>query len=195
MTKLLDRVRAEYGNVDRRPSARMVRRKSFSQPPFWSLDSLRLPFLAGSLPGREAVENNFEGYVQGAYKSDGPVFACIVARMRVFSQARFLWCVDDDGQPGGLFDSPELLALRLRPAPNMTAVELLGMMEVDGSLAGNSYWTMADDAGNLGASAGGPSRRIVRMRPDWVWIIIESPSKDPYALDAKIVGFLYDPPM
>lgn len=198
MSSLLDRVQAhQRGGSAGRALARVASGKAFSEPPFWSLDSLRLPTLAASTPGRERVENNFEGYVQSAYKADGIVFACIVARMRVFAQARFGWREEkDDGEAGDLFTTPQQRRLLRRPAPNMTLLNMLSMMEVDVSLAGNYYATTVDSRGRWGnASKGGAGRRIVRMRPDWVWIVIDAPSGDPYALDAKVLAFIYEPPI
>lgn len=199
MTSLLDRVQAHHRGhqAGQALAARASSGKAFSEPPFWSLDSLRLPMLAASTPGRERVENNFEGYVQAAYKANGVVFACIVARMRVFSQARFGWRDEkDDGTVGDLYTTPDQRRLLRRPGPRMTLLNLLSLEEVDASLAGNFYATTVDNRGRWGnASKGGPGRRIVRMRPDWVWIIIDAPSGDPYALDAKIVAYIYEPPM
>lgn len=194
MAGLLERVAAAYrgsGTVARQPTG-----KSWSEAPFWSLDSLRLPMLAASTPGRERVENNFEGYVQAAYKADGIIFACIVARMRIFAQGRFGWREDkEDGTLGDLFTTVQQRRLLRRPAPAFTLGNLLSQMEVDVSLAGNYYATTVDNRGRWGKSATGPGRRIVRMRPDWVWIIIDAPSGDPYALDAKVVAFIYEPPL
>ncbi|MGH9187644.1 MAG: phage portal protein, partial [Acidimicrobiales bacterium] len=70
----------------------------------------------------------------------------------------------------------------------------LTSMEIDVSLAGNWYGTLADDSGRLGRSATGAGRRISRLRPDWVTIVIGSRSGDPRAADAKTLGYLYEPP-
>jgi hypothetical protein len=131
-------------------------------------------------------------YVAGAYKANGPVFATILARQLVFSEARFQWRTFSNGRPGPLFGSPALSLLE-KPWPNGTTGELLSRMEQDASLAGNAYETLADDLGNLGRSATGPGRRIVRIRPDWVQIVIGSFSGDPFDLDAKPLGYLYRP--
>lgn len=152
--------------------------------------------LAASTPGRERVENNFEGYVQAAYKADGIIFACIIARMRVFAQARFGWRDEnDDGTVGDLYTTPVQRRLLRRPAPRLTLGNLLSLMEVDVSLAGNFYATTVDGRGRWGAAATGAGRRVVRLRPDWVWIIIDAPSGDPYALDAKVISYIYEPPL
>lgn len=166
--------------------------QGFSEPPFWALDHYRSGLLSYSQPDRERIENDFDGYIEGAYKSDGIVFACVLTRQLIFSEARFQWREFRNGRPGPLFGSPEL-ALLENPWPNATTGELLSWMEVDLSLAGNFYGTTADDKGRLGKAATGPGRRISRLRPDWVTIVISSASGDPRAADARPVGYLYEP--
>lgn len=150
---------------------------------------------AGSTGNRERIENDFQGYVNGAFKSNGPVFACIQARSMVFSEARFQWRKMTNGRPGDLFGSPELDLLE-NPWPSGTTGELLARMEQDASLSGNFFATVADDAGNLGNAATGEGRRIVRLRPDWVTILIGT-KKDGiegiHNADAKVLGYFYQP--
>lgn len=180
--------------VDRITAARSPGgRKEWSEPPFWSLDQARQGWFYGSTPTQERIENDFEGYVQGAYKADGVVFSCIDRRQQVFSQARFQWREFRNGRPGDLFGSPELELLE-KPWPNGTTGELLARMEVDASAAGNFYATTVSEDGTIGrASAGKPGRRISRMRPDWVTLVIDAPSGDYYGIDARVVGLLYQP--
>jgi phage portal protein BeeE len=180
---LLERINARH-RAGTRPA------KAFSEPPFWQTDSLRSLFSA-IRPEAEQIENDFQGYINGAYKANGIVFAAIDRRQQVFSQARFAWREWRNGVPGFVFGSQEL-ALLERPWPNGTTGELLALMEYDASLAGNAYWTTCDDAGNLGRSARG-NRRLVRMRPDWVTIVINAPSGNPFGLDARVVAYSYDP--
>lgn len=178
---LLERIAGERGRGDR---------KGFVQPPMWALDSMRDVFGAGILPDREQVANDFEGYIHGAFKSNGPVFSCIVARAMVFSEPRLMFQRLRNGRPGDLFSNSELGLLE-HPWPGGTTGELMVKMEFDASLAGNFFATTADDAGRLGRRATGPGRRVVRMRPDWVTLILASASGDPWALDARVVGYLY----
>jgi phage portal protein BeeE len=170
-------------------------RKAWSQPPFWAYDGLTAPLLSTyPLTGeRERIESSFEGYVQAAYKASGVIFACMLVRQLIFAEARFQWRIFRQGRPGELFGSPELQLLE-QPWPGGTTGELLARMEVTASLAGNYYATVADDRGRLGRAATGPGRRIVHLRPDWTTIIIDAPSGSPLALDARIVGYLYEPP-
>jgi phage portal protein BeeE len=162
-----------------RPLERLLAgRKAWSQPPFWSLDAPTL--FRTATPDRERIESNFEGYVQGAYKANGVVFACMMVRQLVFSEARFLFRRFKDGRPTALFGDASLSLLE-KPWPNGTTGELLARMEQDASLAGNFYATVRNG-------------RIRRMRPDWVTIVSSSPSGDPNDLDAEILAFIYDPP-
>lgn len=185
MTTALERIRSAHASPRARPGRRG---KAFSEPPFWALDSLRNSFL-GSLPDRERIEHEFEGYARGAGKASAVAFSCFYARLRHYAQASFQWQNRASGQ---LFGTPEL-ALVEQPWPTGTTGDLLAWMEVDATFAGNSYWTHTDDEGRFGRAARGPSRRLTRMRPDWVWIVLSSKSGDPYALDTKIVAFVYDP--
>ncbi|MEB3367409.1 phage portal protein [Saccharopolyspora mangrovi] len=176
-------------------------KKGFSQPNFWEAgDESSLPFLSSALHGNEEpIGNNFEAYVQGAYKQNGVIFACIQARQMAFSEGRFAMCKNDkDGRPGALRYGPELELLE-RPWPGGTQGELLSRMEQDVSLAGNFYATVVDDAGRVGRRAIGPSRRVVRLRPDWVTIVIGS-KKDPngahpWDIDNKVIAYEYNPPV
>lgn len=169
------------------------RRKAWSgEPPFWQLDQLRFPLTSASTPTSERVENDFEGYVNGAYKSNGVVFACIDRRQQVFSQGSFKFRRYSGGMPADLWGSQEL-ALLEEPWPNGTTGELLAHMEYDASLAGSFFATTVDEAGRIGRSATGPGRRIARMRPDWTTLIIDAPSGNPYGLDARVVAYEYRP--
>lgn len=170
-------------------------RKGFTLPPFWAEDAQRAPFLSSySLQGNEEqIENDFESYIRYCFKGNGIVWSLMAARQLVLSEARFQWRHFKDGRPQELFGSKSL-ALLERPWPGGTTGELISRMDQDGCLAGNAYFTTADDNGNIGrASRGGPGRRIARMRPDWTTIIISAPSGNPWGLDAKIGAFLYEP--
>ncbi len=125
----------------------------------------------------EDVENSFVGYINGAYKANGVVYATILARQLLFSEARFQFQQIRNGKPGDLFGSPELAILE-NPWPNGTTGELLARMEQDVSLAGNSYTARE---GN----------RLRRLRPDWVSIILTAPPDEAVASD--VAGYLYRP--
>jgi hypothetical protein len=65
-------------------------------------------------PGGEKIEANFRGYVDGAYKANGIVFACIAARQLLFSEARFQFRRLRFGRPGDLFGTPRSASSRSR---------------------------------------------------------------------------------
>jgi len=183
------------GLLERVQARRRGELKQFTQPNFWQLDALRSALVGDWAPDRERIDHHFEGYAAKAGKGDGIVFACCYARMRVFADGNFLWRDREQGQLGAFYDSPELTMLR-RPWPGGTLTNLLSWMEVDATYAGNSYATTCDDRGRFGrASRGGPNRRITRLRPDWVTLVIGSYSDDPYAIDAHVVGLIYEPPL
>lgn len=180
---LLDRIAATQG-----------RRKAFSEPAFWDQDLARFPFTVGSTATQERIENDFEGYVNGAYKSNGIVFSAIDRRQQVFSQGQFKFRRYKAGKPSELFGGRGLSLLE-NPWPNGTTGQLLALMEYDGSLAGSFYATKVDRAGRIGRTATEDGLRIARMRPDWTTLIIDAPSGDPYGLDARVVAYSYKPMM
>jgi phage portal protein BeeE len=136
-----------------------------------------------TLPGeREERIEGYQGHVQQAYKRNGVVFACMLARMMLFSEARFQFQALVKGRPGELFSTPELARLE-RPSVNRTTGDLLARMIQDADLAGNWY----------GARRVG---RIKRLRPDWVTIVMGSdadPQMDTRDIDAEVVAYIYHP--
>ena len=124
---------------------------------------------------QESIDNNFSAYVQGIYKRDGIVSACIVARALVFSEIEFAFRNRTDKTLSPLPPRSRILE---QPDVNMTQGELLWRMEQDISLAGNWY----------GLRRPG---RIRRLRPDWVDIILDSTPDDP---DVNVIGYSYKPP-
>lgn len=140
---------------------------------------------------RERVDHDFDAYVADVYRKSGPVFACILVRQLVFSEARFLWRQPQgNGGFGDLFGTAELGLLE-EPWPGGTTGELLSRMEQDASLAGNSWWTTVDDAGRAGKAATGSGRRLARLVPSRVEIVLDSADHDPFAADARPVAVWY----
>lgn len=137
---------------------------------------------------QERVEGNFEGIVNGVYKRSGVVFACLLARLLVFSEARFQWRGFNRGRPGALFGGTELQLLE-RPWPGARTGHLLTRMEQDSTLAGGFFG--ARRRGSDGRD------RIKRLRPDWVTIVTgsyEDPDLQAWDLDAELIGYIYQPP-
>ena len=132
----------------------------------------------GTLQGEtEKIGHGFGAYVNGAYKSNGVVFACELARMMLFSEARFQWRQLKQGRPGRLFGSTELRILE-EPWPGGTTGDLLTRMILDADLAGNAF------VRRVGA------RRLERLRPDWVSIVYDG---DPWEPTTDVAAYIYEP--
>lgn len=125
----------------------------------------------------ESIENSFLGYINGLYKSNGIVFACMEARRSIFTEARFQFQRINKGRPGDLFGSPALAMLEY-PWPNGTTGELLSRAIQDVDLSGNHYVVRE-------------SGRLRRLRPDWVQIILSEPPDQ--AVKSDVVGYVYWP--
>jgi phage portal protein BeeE len=133
------------------------------------------PLTGGTLVGNEEkIGSGFAAFVQGAYKSNGIVFACELVRMLVFSEARFQWREINKGRPGKLFGSPELRVLE-QPWPRGTTGDLLTRMEVHSAFGGNSFIHREGD-------------RLWCLRPDWVTLIYNG---DPWEVGTDLIGVGY----
>lgn len=129
---------------------------------------------------REEVEANFTGLVQGAYRANGVVFACMAARQLLFSECRFQFQQMRGGRPGDLFGTPDLGIIE-RPEPGKTTGDLLSRAITDADLAGNWF----------GVRRPG---RIRRLRPDWTYMILGSRENADVLssdIDAELLGFAY----
>jgi phage portal protein BeeE len=157
---------------------REISRFSFDQYARMRDLALTAPWSVGS-GGRtvEQIENSFTTYCQAAYKSDGVVFATVLARMLLFGEARFQFQRLTGGRPGGLFGTAGL-ALLEEPWPNGSTGELLSRMEQDVSLSGNAYVVSEGD-------------RLRRLRPDWVTIVLSAPPETASSVD--VIGYRYHP--
>lgn len=161
--------------------------QTFTGPTLSSLnfDGLR----SWSTPERERIPNDFEAYAAEAFCGNGVLFTVLAIRLHVLSEARFQFQQLEKGRPGDLYGN-EALSLLESPWPNGTTGELVARMEQDGSLAGNFFATVVKDE---------RGQRLRRLRPDWVTIVTESPSRpdgspgEPWDLDAQVSGYLYQP--
>lgn len=144
------------------------------------------PFLRTTMP--ELDEEQVVGQLSSVAKSNGPTFALMMARMQVFSQARFQWTRFERGEPGDLFGSRDLAVLE-RPWPGGTTADLLARMEMDVTGAGNAYIRRVRRV-RFGED------RLVRMRPDWVATIMgsrEDEERPAEAADVELLGYAYRP--
>jgi phage portal protein BeeE len=125
----------------------------------------------------ESLETRFDHAVRQAYQGNGVIFAVVLARLLLFTEARFQWRRIRFGETGDLFGTQELSILE-RPWPNGTTGELLARMEQDASLAGNFYAVREEG-------------RLRRLRPDWVDIVLSAPPEE--AVESDVLGYLYTP--
>ncbi|MGY4986487.1 hypothetical protein [Streptomyces nigrescens] len=142
----------------------------------FSFNGNSYPFMGTGLHGSntETIDNDFIGYVQGAYKSSGVVFACMLARQLVFSEARFQYQQLNGGRPGDLFDSRELAILE-KPWPNGDTGELLVRALQDADLAA---WRVKAAGGADYARTGWTS--LLRITPSArarAWLAIPWPGE------------------
>lgn len=129
----------------------------------------------------ESIGHDFEAYVNQAYQANGIIFACSVARMMVFSQIRFMYQNMLSGRPEDL-EYDEALKILERPWPNGSTNDLLCRAIQDADFAGNHYAV---------TEGVGPNKRIRRLRPDWVTILLSAPPED--ATRSDIVAYIYRP--
>jgi phage portal protein BeeE len=128
-------------------------------------------------PDHEKVLPLFTSYAQQAYGNNAVLFAVILARLMLFSEAEFTWQSHVDRS---LFGNADLAKLE-NPWPNGTTGELLARMEQDASLAGNAYIRDIPEA-----------NRLERLRPDRVTIISSLTSDDLDRPYREVVGYGYD---
>jgi phage portal protein BeeE len=134
-----------------------------------------LSYTYGS-PNTETVVPSFASYAEQAYAGNAIVFALILARMALFSEAEFQFQRRSDK---ALFGNQDLGILEA-PWPNGTTGELLGRMQQDSSLAGNSYVRNVDDV------------MLERLRPDRITIaseLLRDSQGRPYRIP---IGYGYD---
>ncbi len=125
----------------------------------------------------ERIPNSLEGFAQAAYAANGVVFACMAVRQLVFSAVRFQFQQIRNGRPQNLFGTDDLSILET-PWTGGTTQDLLARMIQDADLAGNSYWTVLDG-------------ELVRLRPDWVEIVLEPRKHRGGTLGFQRVGYVY----
>lgn len=150
------------------------------------LQAQELGALRTTMPSLD--EESISGNLNAIVKGNGPVWSLTLARMQVFSQARFQWTRFERGERSDLFGSPELRVLE-RPWAGGTTADLLGRMELDVTGAGNAY------VRRLRRTRFGEDR-LVRLRPDWVTIIMGSREDGEHpaeSADVELLGYLYTP--
>lgn len=147
---------------------------------YFSFDGNQYPLSVSSntpYDKKEMGEGNFQSLVAGVYKRNGVVFACCMARSMLFSEARLQFQSIKNGRPQDLFGTPELEIFE-EPWPNATTGELLTRAIQDVDLGGNFFVVRE-------------GKRLRRLRPDWVDIILTAPPAQ--AVKSDVVGYIYKP--
>lgn len=131
----------------------------------------------GPDPKREPAAAGMVMQAQQAYQANGVVFACILARMMLLSEAVFKFRTKTDKS---LYGTEDLRILEY-PWPNGTAGDLWARMEQDVSLAGNSFvWKAEDDL-------------LVRLPPGEVIIVSEEITSSSGNTYRQVLGYDWDP--
>jgi phage portal protein BeeE len=166
-----------------KPSRGLEQRYSFDA---WAQDALKfggltyqgspIQTLYGKTPA-EHIGSDFEGLVRGALQMSGPVSAVEMVRLLVFAEARFQWQRISNGRPGDLFGTQDLAILET-PWTGGTTGDLLARMILDADFAGNSYTARI-----------GPE--LVRLRPDWVDIVLAPREHGTQTVGLKRVGYAF----
>ncbi|MFE7868840.1 phage portal protein [Micromonospora humida] len=141
--------------------------------------------LSSWTPNQEGIGSDFVNLVSQAYKANAIVFACELTRIALFSEARFQWRQLRNGRPGDLFGTQDLAVLE-RPWPGGTTGDLLGRMLQDADFGGSAFVARPAERQD----------RLMRLRPDWVTIVLGSdaaPDEAGFAMDADFLGVIYHP--
>ena len=137
--------------------------------------------LSGNL---QNMPDNFEGIIRGAYRANGIVFACELARTSLFSEARFQFRQRVRGRPGEPFGT-DALALLEKPWPGGTTGDLLTLMLLHADFGGSAF--VARKRNELHV-----------LRPDWITVVHGSrdevdEAKELNELNSELIGYLYHP--
>ena len=126
--------------------------------------------------GKEQIGSTFQSYAGDGYMTNGPVFAAMRVRARLFAQAEFRYRHVDTQKFAPSSADLDILAA---PWPNGQTADLLSRCLLDADLAGNSFTARI---GN----------QLVRLRPDWVTIVSELVESNGHEW-RNVVGYLYAP--
>ena len=127
-------------------------------------------------PDTEKVLPTFQSYATSGYANNAVVFAVMLARLSLFSEATFKFQNLADKR---LYGNQDLSKLE-HPWPNGTTGELLVRMLQDVDLAGNAY---IRDTGT----------GLERLRPDDVTIVSEVKIDSTGHQSRQVIGYYYDP--
>lgn len=126
-------------------------------------------------PDREQILPTFQSFAALGYGGNAIVYGAVLARLQLFSEARFKFRADQDKR---LFGTRALQLLE-EPWPGGSTGELLARMEQDASLAGNAF--IRSDG-----------EQLERLRPDLVTIVSVLEGDGFGRSRRRVVGYVYD---
>ena len=143
-----------------------------------------MPILNQTLGGKqEDIIPDYTGLIQGAYRSNAIVFACMLTRLSIFTEARFQYQRINGGRPGDLWGDQSLAVLE-KPWPGGVTGDLLARNIQHADLSGNAFTVRM------------ARNRLSVPRPDWMTIVLgsfddlEVQAGD---LGADVLGYIYHP--
>jgi hypothetical protein len=125
----------------------------------------------------EQVPQDLQGYARALFAGNDVVFSLMDVRQKVFSAVRFQWQRINNGRPSELFGTPALSILET-PYVGGTTQDILARVIQDADLAGNSYHCVIDN-------------ELVRLRPDWVQIVLMPRFYNGGQVGWSRLGYLY----
>lgn len=147
---------------------------------------------------REEIDSSFVSLIRQVYKRNGIVWAVELARLMLFSQARFVFRRWEGDEPQKPFTTGDLDILNLRPWEGGVTGDLLTRLLQSADFAGTGFVVYR----SIGQPDLANPSRIVRQpelrvpRPDWMTMILGSytdPAADSRDIDATLIGLLYHP--
>lgn len=141
------------------------------------------PFFVNNLGANEEEISQAYTSLMTMLLSNGPVYACEVVRVMLFSEARFLFRQRESGHPGDLFFTRALEILERPDGPGSTTASMLKRVMLDADFGGTGFLVMRPT-------------RIAQPRPDWMTVVsgsYEEPAMTGDDIDAEIIGYIYHP--
>jgi hypothetical protein len=139
-----------------------------------------------TMPGakQEEIGASYAALARSAFKGNAVIFACMLVRMLVFSEARFQFRQRHSSPTTtpGLFGTQALAPLE-QPWPGATTGDLLTKAMMYADIGGNAFFTNR---------YGG----VRPLRPDWVTLIIgsmENPDAAAWDPESEVLGYAYKP--
>lgn len=147
------------------------------------------PSVSSTIPHQtaETLGNSFAGHASGMLGND-VIFSCMAVRQLVFSQVRLRYQRLRDGKPADMFGTPDLTLLE-QPSAGETTQDLLSRMIQDADLAGNAYNVLDTPLTRLGGDD--TTKNILRLRPDWIYIVARKRMRVDGQLGWQRMGYVY----